>query len=113
MRYEKPVSEDGPIWDIWLSMHRLPSMAVADELGVFQALDLEPATSAEVAAALGFNQRATDILLCMLASLGLLSAEAKRYALTDVTRTYLLPRSEYYWGPLLRVLGVLPKQHEA
>src|SRR5262249_3855391 len=34
-----------------------------------------------------------------------------RHELTDVTRTYLLPSSPYYWGPLLRILGVMPQHH--
>ena len=113
MRYELPASADRVIWDIWLSMHRLPAMAVADELGVFGALDSAPATTAEIAERLGFNRRATDVLLSMLTALGLLVLRDGRYELADVTRTYLLPESPYYWGPLLRALGVLPQQHAA
>jgi O-methyltransferase/methyltransferase family protein len=113
MRYELPASEDRAIWDIWLSTHRLPAMAVANELGVFAALDSTPATAAELARQLGFNRRATDVLLSMLTALGLVTARGDRFELADVTRTYLLPKSPYYWGPLLRALGVVREQHEA
>ena len=113
MRYELPASEDRAIWDIWLSMYRLPAMAVADELGVFAALDSAPATAAEAAQRLGFNRRATHVVFSMLAALGLLALRDGRYEITDVTRTYLLPKSAYYWGPLLRALGVLPQVHAA
>lgn len=113
MRYELPASEDRAIWDIWLSLHRLPAMAVADELGVFAALDPAPATADETAQKLGFNRRATGVLLGMLTALGLLALRDGRHELADVTRTYLLPQSPFYWGPLLRALGVLPQQHEA
>jgi hypothetical protein len=113
MRYELPAAEDRAIWDIWLSTYRLPAMAVADELGVFAALDSAPATAAQLAERLGFNRRATDVLLAMLAALGLLVVRDGRHALADVTRTYLLPESPYYWGPLLRALGVVAQQHEA
>jgi len=113
MRYELPASEDRAIWDIWLSMHRLPAMAVADELGIFAALDSAPATSVEVAQRLGFNRRAVHVLLSMLSALGLLVVREGRHELAAVTRTYLLPQSPYYWGPLLRALGVLPQQHAA
>ena len=113
MRYELPASEDRPIWDIWLSMYRLPAMAVADELGIFAALDSAPATAREIAQRHGFNRRATDVLLAMLSALGLLAVRDGRYELADVTRTYLLPGSPYYWGPLLRVLGVAAQTHEA
>ena len=113
MRYELPASPDRAIWDIWLSMYRLPAMAVADELGVFTALEAAPATAAQVAQRLGFNRRATGVLLAMLAALGLLVVRDGRHELADVTRTYLLPASPYYWGPLLRALGVAAQQHEA
>ncbi len=72
MRYELPATPDRAIWDIWLSMHQLPAMAVADELGVFGALASAPATTAETAQRLGLNRRATDVLLRMLTALGLL-----------------------------------------
>ncbi len=113
MRYELPASEDRAIWDIWLSLHRLPAMAVADDLGVFAALASAPATAAQLAQRLGFNRRGTDVLLAMLNALGLVMLRDGRHELADVTRTYLLPDSPYYWGPLLRALGVVPQQHEA
>jgi len=111
MRYELPASPDRAIWDIWLSMYRLPAMAVADELGVFTALASAPATAAETAQRFGFNRRATDVLLSMLSALGLVVVRNGRHELADVARTYLLPESPYYWGPLLRVLGVMPQHH--
>jgi protein-L-isoaspartate O-methyltransferase len=113
MRYELPRSEDRTIWDIWLSMHHLPAMAIAAELGVYEFLETGPATPAETAQRLGFNRRATDVLFSMLSALGLTVLRDGRYELTDVTRTYLLQKSPYYWGPLLRTLGVLPQQRAA
>jgi acetylserotonin N-methyltransferase len=113
MRYQLPATEDRPIWDIWLSMHQLPSMAVADELRVFEALKGGAKSSGEVARELGLNPRATGVLLRMLASLGLVRGGENKYALTDASRTYLLAESPYYWGPLLRALGVVPEKHSA
>lgn len=113
MRYQLPASEDRRIWDIWLSMHQLPAMAVADELGIFEALDAVPATSEETARQLGLNPRATGVLTSMLTSLGLTMHRQGRVELTDLTRTYLLRHSPYYWGPLLRAPDLLPKQREA
>jgi hypothetical protein len=113
MRYELPATEDRAIWDIWLSMYRLPAMAVADELGVFAALDSAPATAAETAKHLGLNRRGTLALLSMLTALGLLAQRDGRYELADAARTYLLPKSPYYWGPLLGSLGVVGEQHAA
>jgi acetylserotonin N-methyltransferase len=113
MRYELPATADRPIWDIWLSTYRLPAMAAAEEAGLFGALAAAPASAAEVAQRLKLNRRAVDIVLGMLCALELLALRAGRYALTDVARTYLLPTSPYYWGPLLRTLGVVPQQHAA
>jgi hypothetical protein len=113
MRYELPSSPDRAMWDIWLSMNQLPALAVADELGMFVALGSAPATTVETAQNLGLNGRATDVVLRMLAALGLLALRDGRYELTDVARTYLLPESPYYWGPLLRTIGIVPQQHEA
>ncbi len=113
MRYELPRSQDRAIWDIWLSMHHLPAMAAADELGVFQALEEGAATAEETAQRLGLNRRATGVLFSMLAALGLTDLHGERHELADVTRTYLLRQSPYYWGPLLRSLGVLQQQRAA
>jgi len=113
MRYEPPQAEDRAIWDIWLSMYRLPAMAVADELGVFAALEAGPATAGETARRLGFNERATAVLFSLLSALGLIVSRGGRHELADVARIYLLPHSPYYWGPLLRTLGVLPQQRAA
>ncbi len=113
MRYQLPASEDRRIWDIWMSMHQLPAMAVADELGIFEALDATPATAEETARQLGLNPRATGVLTSMLTALGLTMHRQGRVELTDLTRTYLLRQSPYYWGPVLRELGILPQQREA
>lgn len=94
-------------------MHRLPAMAVADEIGLFAALAAAPATADETAGRLGLNRRATKVVFDMLTALGLLVVRDGRHDLAGVTRTYLLADSPYYWGPLLRALGVLPQQHNA
>ena len=113
MRYELPASPDRAIWDIGLSIYRLPARAVADALGVFAALASAPATAAETAQRLGFNRRGTDVLFAMLSALGLLVVRDGRHGLADAARTFLLPESPYYWGPLLRILGVVPQHHAA
>lgn len=113
MRYEQPATEDRAIWDIWLSMYRAPAMAAAEDIGLFGELAERPAAAAAVAERLKLNRRATEIVLEMLAALGLLALREGRYELADVARTYLLRGSPYYWGPLLRTLGVVPQQHEA
>jgi predicted O-methyltransferase YrrM len=111
MRYELPQSADRTIWDLWLSMYQLPALAVADELRVFQSLAAAPLSALELSRRLALDARAMEVLLELLAALGLLTARAREYALTDLARTYLLPESLYYWGPLLRSLGVVGHPH--
>jgi DNA-binding IclR family transcriptional regulator len=113
MRYELPRCQDQAIWDIWLSAHRLPAMSVAEELGVFEILASGPAAAAEIAQRLGLNRQASAVLLSMLAALGLVEVRDARYEISDVTRTFLLPQSQYYWGPLLRAVGASPQQRAA
>lgn len=98
MVIEIPTTDDRVIWDVWTSTYWLPSLLVADELGVFIALNEEPAAAADLARRLDFDRRATEILLPMLASLGLLVPRLGRYHLTDAARNYLLPESSFYWG---------------
>jgi len=102
MAIETPTTDDRVIWDIWTSTYWLPSLLVADELGLFKALDEEPATMADLARRLDLNAKGIEILLPMLASLGLLVPRLGRFHLTDAARNYLLPESPYYWG------GVFP-----
>ncbi len=43
-----PVSDDRPLWDIWLSSMHLPALAVAVELSIFETLALGPLTVAQL-----------------------------------------------------------------
>lgn len=93
-----PSSDDKPIWEVWLSMFAFPSLTVADELGVFAALDEAPATAEELAGRLGFDLRGVRALLGVLAANSLLVKDQGRFQLADAARLYLLPDSPYYWG---------------
>jgi 2-polyprenyl-3-methyl-5-hydroxy-6-metoxy-1,4-benzoquinol methylase len=120
MRYEPPKIEDRQIWDIWLSMFRLPAMSVAVELQVFESLATAPASAVDLGARLGLNQRGSSILLTLLAAMGLLRARKDKssspsvYEVSDLARTYLLRSSPHFWGPLLSSrLGTAGGQHMA
>jgi len=106
MTAETPSCDDRPIWDVWLSMLWLPSLTVADELDVFDCLGKAPATAAELAEARNFDLRGAEILLSMLASLGLLVSHLGRYQLTEASRNFLLKSSPFYWG------GVFARQRQ-
>ncbi len=114
MRYELPTIEDRPLWDIWLSMFQLPALTVADELQLFPCLAEEPRSTKELAERLGVDLRGMDVLVALLSAMGLLRSSGTAHELTDVARTYLLPVSPFYWGPLLRGrLGRMSGQHVA
>jgi acetylserotonin N-methyltransferase len=99
---EAPNTTDTIIWDLWMSQHQLPTVTVADELGIFAALAETPATASELAARMAFNERATTAVLGVLTSLRLLLQAGGRYHLTATARSYLLPDGFAYWGDVFR-----------
>jgi acetylserotonin N-methyltransferase len=101
--YEAPTSDDRRIWDLWLTGTYQAAIVAADEAGVFGSLDEEPATIVELALRLDYDDRATGILLRLLASLGLVTQRLGRFQLTDEARVYLVRSSPFYWGHMMRV----------
>jgi acetylserotonin N-methyltransferase len=102
---ELPTAEDRRIWDLWLSQYQLPVVLAADRLGLFQALCDQPATLDDMCSRLGLLRRSADALTAALASTGFLVQHAGRFQLTKLTRTYLLPESDFYWVPMLEAAG--------
>jgi O-methyltransferase domain/Dimerisation domain len=78
-------------------------LAWADRLGVFSFLARRrSSTVAEVARNTRLNERGAETLVCMLASLGVLSRSAQgTISLTKLAREYLVADSPYYLGPTL------------
>ena len=103
-----PACSDAPIWNAWLSAFHAPALAIADELGVFGALEGQPATARELAVRLGLEPRATEAITGVLVVLDLLAQIDGKLCVTETGRTYLLPDSPYYWGPLLRRIRETP-----
>jgi len=99
---------DGPIWDVWLAAFHLPTLAIADELGVFAALREHPTSAADLAATLSIEARSIEAILGLLAALGFLAQADGKFHVTDLTREYLVPDSPYYWGGLLRRIRDAP-----
>ncbi len=98
MRLEPPPVDDRSVWDVWLSVYRMPALAAADELGLFEALEAQPASADELGERLGLNPQALRSVLPLLASLGFLAVREGRYHPTETARAYLLHDSPYYWG---------------
>jgi acetylserotonin N-methyltransferase len=102
-KYEVPTTDDRHIWDLWLSHIYQGAIVVADDMGIFTALNERTATISELAERLDFDERATGVLVRLLASLGLLVPRQERFQLTDEARLYLLKSSPYYWGHMMHV----------
>ena len=101
--YDAATVDDRRMWDLWLSGVHQPTIVAADEAGIFTALADAPATVSELAARLNFDERATRIVVRLLAALGLVTLRLERFHLTDEARTYLVSSSPWYWGPMLHV----------
>jgi acetylserotonin N-methyltransferase len=93
-----PVADDRPIWDIWLSSLWLPSITVADELGLFESLNKNPATAEELAGRLDLSLHGVRPVIQLLTSLGALVVHDGRFQLTPLARDYLLRDSPHFWG---------------
>jgi acetylserotonin N-methyltransferase len=102
-RYAPPTTDDRRIWDLFLSGTYQASICVADDAGLFASLHERPSTIKELAARLDFDERATGVLVRLLASLGLLIPHGNRFYLSDDARLYLLKSSPFYWGSMLKV----------
>lgn len=102
---DTPTVDDRAIWDLWLSQYRLPVVLVADELGLFRLLHDGPAGLDAIAAQLGLAPRSVEAVLAVLAASDFLVKRLGVFHLTDVSRAYLLPESEFYWLPMLRQTG--------
>ena len=98
MIWEMPSADDTSVWDVWLSAYRMPSLAVADRLGLFEALHAEPAGADALAARMELRAEPLKALLPMLSALGFLVPRGGRYHLTPAARLYLLHDSPFYWG---------------
>src|SRR5688572_30263415 len=102
--YAAPTVDDRRMWDLWLSGLHQPAIVAAEEAGIFSALAEAPATSAELATRLGFDERATRVLVRLLAALRLLLVTADgRFHLGDEARIYLVKGSPWYWAPMASV----------
>jgi acetylserotonin N-methyltransferase len=101
--YAAPTVDDRRMWDLWLSGLHQPAIVAAEEAGVFSALAEAPATAAQLAARLDFDERATTVLVRLLAALRLLLLRDGRFHLGDEARTYLVKGSPWYWAPMASV----------
>ena len=99
-----PPCDDRLIWEISLSRYYLPTLTIANQIGLFPLLARSPATVEEVAEGLSLGPRGAEALLGLVSALGFLVQRQGRFHLTDEARTYLLAESPYYQGDILPIL---------
>jgi len=99
---EPPTCDDRRIWDVWLSTCHGPTLAAADEIGLFAHLERGPLNIAELAHEMKLAPRSAEAALGLLTALGFLVQIEGRFHLTELSRNYLLPTSPYYWGGFLK-----------
>jgi O-methyltransferase domain len=97
-----PICDNRLIWEIWLSRLYLPTLSVANQIGLFPFLAQSPATVDEVAVGLSLGPRGVQAVVSLMSALGFLVQSEDRFHLTDEARTYLLPESPYYQGSILQ-----------
>jgi hypothetical protein len=93
-----PRVDDRPLWDVMFGIWGYPAVLVAHELKLFELLADQPLTLPEICKAKELAARPADTLLAVCASLGLMARRDDRYALTALSREYLLPSSPLYFG---------------
>jgi hypothetical protein len=74
----------------------------AVELGIFDALEAAPLNAEAVATTRELNSHATQLLLNALTSLGLLVKKSETFALSEISRRYLLRSAPRYAGGMIR-----------
>lgn len=79
----------GPMLDLFAGMS-LETAMLALDLGVFAALDDEPATPAELADRLDADETRLETMLAFLEHTGYVTEQRGRYGLTTMTETWLL-----------------------
>ena len=88
------------IIEIATAFQRSRALLTAFELGIFTVLNEQSLTSADVAAAVDADPRATDRLMNALVALGLLAKEAGRFANGPLAAEFLVKGRPRYLGAL-------------
>jgi len=110
---ELPTCSDRVLWDVWMSTCHLSAITVADELGLFSLLEKKPMTAEEIVKTCSLKMGTTEAFLGILTSLGFLVQHQGRFYITEVSRNFLLPKSPYYWGGVLRIAQEMLNMHSA
>lgn len=96
-----PSISDKPMWDIWMSRYHLAVVSVADELNLFGAINTNKLNVSQIADRVGVLPRSIELISEILTILGFLNKKNGVYSLSQTSKTYLMPSSQFYWGALL------------
>ncbi|MEQ8763581.1 MAG: methyltransferase [Planctomycetota bacterium] len=97
-----PLTDDTPIYDIYIANRASAALAVAVRLRLFERLEARPLDSDQIAQELELQPRPTRALVIALESLGLLERDVKeRYRPTARAAAFLVPDREPYLGWLI------------
>ena len=111
MNLSPPLADNTPILETIFARWRMPSMSVALDIGLFEALKDGPATARDLAERFKLDLRAVRAILPVLAGSGILTSHGGRFGLTATARTYLLKDSHYFFGAKLMVQARSSREH--
>lgn len=94
-----PVS-DKTVWDLFFSQFYLAVVSVADEIGLFSAINDGSIEAKKLAESVSLSIRGVESLCLALRALDLLNNEMD--SLSEVGKTYFIASSPYYWGAILQ-----------
>lgn len=105
------MTSPGPVWDVINGFGAYWALCAAVDLGLFDALDARPLTTAELAAAVGVGDP-DDLatLTNLLVAVDLLDTDGVTWALRDVARRFLVSGSAASMTELVRLS---PGVHDA
>ena len=112
MTLASPIVDNRLILDALFARWRFPCMSAAMELGLFEALEEQPASAKGLAERLKLNFRAMRAVLPVIAAGGLLDVHDGHFSLTVTARTYLLKDSPFYFGAKLLAQARTSSEHE-
>lgn len=95
-----PVVDDTAAWNAYLDAYKVPALAAAIELDIFESLDAQPDSPEGLSVRRNFDLRALRALLPYLVHLGFLSCHGGNYQLNAAGRHYMLKHSPFFWGHL-------------
>lgn len=93
---------DSPMWKHLLSNYNFALLITCDQLGVFDLIENDEHTFSTLSNALKLNKKGLSAVILSLKCLGYLDFKDNKIVNTDLTKTYLLSESDFYWGDVLK-----------